>query len=98
MKNRDDIIAGLRGCIAGNCSNCDYGGRDCGRDRLMKDAADLIEQLTDDLKGAHDETHRLMKSLKVARAERDAAREKLARMTGEREAGWLSENGAREGM
>lgn len=79
-----EIVASLRGCIAGNCSNCEYADSACGRDRLMKDAADLIEQLEmklevtrmnladtraelnqveDDLRGAHDEVHRLMKKL-----------------------------------
>lgn len=49
MEKINKVIAGLRGCVAGNCSNCDYTDSDCGRDRLMKDAADLIEQLEMDL-------------------------------------------------
>lgn len=57
------------------------------RDDLRKD----IAVLTEDLTGAHDECHRLAKSLRVARLQREQAWEKLARITGEREAAWLDE-------
>ena len=41
----DKVIAGLRGCIVGNCSNCDYNGLRCDRDKLLEDALDLVEDL-----------------------------------------------------
>lgn len=59
------------------------------RDDLRKDIAVLTEELT----GAHDECHRLAKSLSIARLQRKQAWEKLARITGEKYAEWLSESG-----
>ena len=52
---------------------------------VLSEAADLIEQLEDDLKGAHDETHRLMKSLSAARGQ-------LARIAGEQYREYLKES------
>ena len=39
-----DVIAGLTGCIVGNCSNCEYADSDCHRDDLMEDAVDLLKE------------------------------------------------------
>ena len=52
------------------------------RDRGDNDAYDVLRQV-------YHRLERLEGNLKIARAERDAAREKLARITGEREAAWL---------
>ena len=61
MENLHKVIAALTGCIAGNCSNCEYGDSDCHRDELMKDALYWLKLLKEDLAGAHDEIHRLMR-------------------------------------
>lgn len=45
MEKLDKVIAGLSGCIVGNCSNCDYNGLRCDRDRLLEDALEVIEDL-----------------------------------------------------
>lgn len=45
MVKLDKVIAGLSGCIVGNCSNCEYNGLRCDRDRLLSDALDLVEDL-----------------------------------------------------
>lgn len=44
MEKLDKVIAGLTGCIACICSNCEYGGSNC-TERLMQDALDVIEDL-----------------------------------------------------
>ena len=54
MEKLNKVIAGLTGCIVGNCSNCEYGGNDCGRDRLMEDALEMIKHLREKLKMAKD--------------------------------------------
>ena len=108
MKKIDKVILALE-ChyerANEDCLNvCPYDGEGNCVEPLMRDCLEVLQTLRDDLQGAHDETHRLMKSLKVVRAERDAAREKLAWIAGSREAEWLSENGEkvpdfpREGM
>ena len=57
----------------------------------MPGEGDMWDDLRRDLWDAVRENRRLKVSLKVARAERDVAREKLARITGEREAEWLKQ-------
>ena len=52
------------------------------RDRGDNDAYDVLRQV-------YHRLERLEGNLKIARAERDAAREKLARMIGGREAAWV---------
>lgn len=42
MEKLDKVIAGLTGCIVGNCSNCEYGGDGCHRNELMEDALEVI--------------------------------------------------------
>ena len=55
------------------------------RDRGDNDAYDVLRQV-------YHRLERLEGNLKIARAERDAARAKLARVIGEREAEWLAES------
>lgn len=57
------------------------------RDDLRKD----VEVLTENLNGAQQIVDRLGKSLRVVWLQRKQAWDKLARITGEREAAWLSE-------
>lgn len=47
MEKLDKVIAGLTGCIVGNCSNCEYGGSKC-TERLLTDALDAIERLREE--------------------------------------------------
>ena len=102
MEKLEKVIAGLSCCNEPNntCDECPYDGqRDDDKaclDLMQEDALRILKMWDVIHKDIWDRTHeivRLKKELKVARAERDAAREKLARITGEREAAWLSENG-----
>lgn len=48
MEKLDKVIAGLTGCIACICSNCEYFNPDRNAgctERLMQDALDVIEDL-----------------------------------------------------
>ena len=47
MEKLDKVIAGLKGCIACICSNCEYGGEMC-TERLLTDALDAIELLREE--------------------------------------------------
>lgn len=94
MKDLGIVIGSLGGCIRGICSNCEYGDSDCHRDELMKDALEYLKRMDDLRKDMWDLTHKnhqLVRSLKLTRAQRNSAWEKLARITGEREAAWLAE-------
>ena len=96
MKDLDVVIAGLTGCIVGNCSNCEYGGDGCHRGELMKESlADLkrLDDLRKDMWDLANKNHNLVRKVRLLRLQRDQAWEKIARITGEREAAWLSESG-----
>jgi hypothetical protein len=95
MEKLDKVIAGLRHCgndaYPGECQKCPYEFEkdlSC-LDALCNEAVEVIEVLVEDLTGAQNEIHALLKKQNILRAERDTAREKLARITGEREAAWL---------
>lgn len=84
MEKLDKVIAGLGCCgtdaAPDRCPDCPYDmqiGLGCAGE-LIKDAREVIKVLVDDLTGAHDEIHKLAKSLRLARAERDEALEKLS--------------------
>ena len=79
-----DVVAGLTGCVVGNCSNCEYAVDGCGRDDLMIDALFWLKELRSD-------NERLRRQLKYARAERDAATARMARLIGQAEAKWLAQ-------
>lgn len=59
------------------------------RDDLRKDI-EVLNAINGDLSAA---VERVAKKLQIARAERDLAREKLARITGERESAWVELGG-----
>ncbi len=44
MEKLDKVIAGLTGCLVGNCSNCEYGGDGCHGSDMLEDALDLLEE------------------------------------------------------
>lgn len=74
-----DVIAGLTGCIVGNCSNCEYTSDDgCGRDDLMIDALFWLKELRTD-------NERLRERLSILRAELAEERERSARWVRESE-------------
>lgn len=76
MKDALDVINGLRL----RCSRLE-----AERDDLRLDITEL-NAINGDLSAA---VERVAKKLQIARAERDLAREKLTRITGEREAAWV---------
>lgn len=106
MEKLNKVIAGLECCGEDDrCLSCPYKdvGHPNDLDCLKMLAKDALEKLRwmDTMKGARlelarrcreleEENERLRRKLKYARTERDLAREKLARITGEREAAWLS--------
>ena len=47
MVELEKVIAGLKGCIACICSNCEYGGEMC-TERLLTDALDVIVRLREE--------------------------------------------------
>ena len=83
MEKLDKVIAGLQNCSypSENCyySDCPYRGRrDADKvcqDFLLEDALEVI--------------NRLKRQLKYARAERDAATARMARLIGQAEARWI---------
>ena len=75
---RDKVVAGLERCTGGKgCDGCPYDGDGYCQDRLMKDALELV--------------YLRERQARVIRRQRDQVWEKLARITGEREAEWLEE-------
>lgn len=103
MEKLDKVIAGLSECSRGrerDCENClywEYVDYTCVQ-MLRRDALEVIEALRaerDDLRKdvevLTEENERLRKSLKIARLQRKQAWDKLARITGEREAAWLEQ-------
>lgn len=96
MEKLDKVIESLRFCCEPNniCwDGCPYDGRRDGDRRcldfLMEDALRCLEELSADNQRLRDMWADTTKKLSVARAERDAAREKLARLIGERESAWV---------
>ena len=96
MEKLENVIAGLRFCCEPNCiceDGCPYEGRRDGDRRcldfLMEDALAVIEDLKTRLDMAKHGRLELGRKLRVVAAERDAARAKLARVIGEREAAWV---------
>lgn len=88
MEKLDKVIRALECCIVTDCENCDSGGRNC-VERLMMEALDVVKELSADNQRLGDMWADTTKKLSVTRAERDAAREKLARVIGERESAWV---------
>lgn len=43
MEKLDKVIAGLTGCLVGNCSNCEYGGDGCHGSDMLEDALELLK-------------------------------------------------------
>lgn len=80
-----ELIAELRkrGCRNGGSLGWHSG--------LCDEVADRLEYLNEVCEDLQIAVERVGKKLQIARAERDLAREKLARITGEREAAWLEE-------
>lgn len=100
MTDQNKVIAGLEchcddKAVVGCRGACPYSWEDHCVDALLRDALECLKMMDDvrkDIWDVTNENHRLTRSLRVARVERDQAREKLARITGEREASWLSED------
>ena len=94
MEKLEKVIAGLSECLRSTpkyCFDCPYQDAEFCHDELFTDALEVIEDLRTDNRRLRDMWAAATKKLSVARAERDLAREKLSRITGEREAAWLEE-------
>lgn len=107
MEKLNKVIAGLECCGEDDrCLSCPYKdvGHPNDLDCLKMLAKDALEKLRwmDTMKGARlelarrcreleEENERLRRKLKYARAERDAATARMARLIGEAEARWLAE-------
>lgn len=66
MEKLDKVIAGLTGCIACICSNCEYGGEIC-TERLMQDALEVLEKLREENRDLHKDIETLNELLREAR-------------------------------
>ena len=63
MEKLDNVIRALEECYYGKCTKCPYefsGDMSC-HDNMNRDALEVIRALVDDLRGAQDEIHRLMR-------------------------------------
>ena len=96
MEQLGNVIAGLECCsnLDRSCEECPYDGAEYCEVALMKDALEFLKRMDDVRKDIWDVTnknHQLVRELKLTRAQRNSAWEKLARITGEREKAWLDE-------
>lgn len=102
MEKLDIVMKALEGCFMGTgCDSCPYQYVECDSsciNDLLRDALETIRSLEKKYASAvemaaiaEEQVAAAKKATKVARAERNAAWEKLARITGEREKVWLEE-------
>ena len=98
MEKLDKVIADMTCCVTGKCAECSYGEMELDecQGALIRAALPFLKLMDDVRKDIWDVTnknHQLVRELKLTRAQRNSAWEKIARITGEREKAWLEQEG-----